>query len=255
MRKRLLLLLTIAFIICVSLATVEPSQTLSVVAKYITPGDSLVDTLTSPGMRVLLLTLGLAGLIIEITTIGFGAPGVVGILALGLYFGGSIIGGQASGLVLVLFFLGIGLLIVEALLPGFGIAGISGLLAIIASVVLAAGDTRLGLQTVAVALLLSTILLVISFRYMARRKLFDRVSLHGRSTAAEGYLAGPKDVSLIGMRGVAITMLRPSGIAEVAGKRFAVVTEGGFVPPGTTITIIGVEGSRIVVAAMDSERE
>ena len=228
----------------VSLSLVEVSTT-----------EQLARILTGPVISVVLLTLGLAGIIIELTTVGFGVPGVVGILSLGLYFGSSIISGQATGLVLLLFFLGIGLLTLEAFLPGFGVPGITGILVIIGSLVAAAGSTQAGLQAVTLSLIASLLLLFLSWRLMVRRKLFDRVSLDGRSTAEEGYLAGPKDMSLVGMVGLAVTPLRPSGLVEVAQGRLSVVTEGGFIPKGAKVYITKIEGHRIVVDLVKSKGE
>lgn len=213
--------------------------------------ERLVRALTGPVVSVVLLTLGLAGIIIEITTVGFGVAGVVGILSLGLYFGSSIISGQATGLVLLLFVLGIGLLSLEAFIPGFGVAGITGILVIVGSIILAAGSTQAGLQAVTLSLIASLLLLFLAWRLMVRRKLFDRVSLRARSTAEEGYLAGPKDMSLIGMVGSTVTPLRPAGVVEISSGRLSVVTEGGFIPSGVAVRITKVEGHRIVVALLN----
>lgn len=203
--------------------------------------------LTTPGVSVILLTLGLAGIIIEITTVGFGVPGVLGILSLSLYFGGSIISGQATGLVLLLFFVGLGLLVLEAFLPGFGIAGITGILVIITSIVIAAGDVLAGLQTVALSFIASLLLIYLAWRLMARRQFLDKVSLKARSTSEEGYVATPKDTTLLGAEGTAITTLRPAGIAQIAGRQVSVITEGRFVPAGTAVLVARIEGQRVVV--------
>lgn len=52
---------------------------------------------------------------------------------------------------------------------------------------------------------------------------------------------------LVGVTGSAETLLRPSGIAELKGKRLDVVAESGMIEPGSTIKVVAVEGARIVV--------
>ncbi|MEI8063013.1 MAG: NfeD family protein [Verrucomicrobiota bacterium] len=52
---------------------------------------------------------------------------------------------------------------------------------------------------------------------------------------------------LVGAEGVAQTTLRPSGMAEIVGKRLDVVAESDMIARGSTIKVIAVEGSRIVV--------
>jgi membrane-bound serine protease (ClpP class) len=70
---------------------------------------------------------------------------------------------------------------------------------------------------------------------------------------APAHLPGPAAVpvlgppSLAGRDGVAITDLRPSGIAEIDGKRIDVVTDGGYVTAGESITVVRDEGYRRVV--------
>ena len=55
--------------------------------------------------------------------------------------------------------------------------------------------------------------------------------------------------SLVGKTGIALTGLRPSGRAEVEGKRYDVVAEGGFVSQHEPVRIISTDGMRIVVRA------
>jgi membrane-bound ClpP family serine protease len=47
--------------------------------------------------------------------------------------------------------------------------------------------------------------------------------------------------------GVAVTELRPSGIAEIDGKRYSVVSEGEMIRPSVEIIVKEVEGNNIIV--------
>ena len=64
----------------------------------------------------------------------------------------------------------------------------------------------------------------------------------------EGYRAA-SDVyqQLMGSRGIAVSALRPSGVILIKGERISVMTRGDFIPAGTEVEIIAVEGSRIFV--------
>jgi membrane-bound serine protease (ClpP class) len=53
--------------------------------------------------------------------------------------------------------------------------------------------------------------------------------------------------SLVGRSGVADTALRPTGKVLVDGRRLDVVSDGDFVEPGTSVTVVSVDGSRIIV--------
>lgn len=51
----------------------------------------------------------------------------------------------------------------------------------------------------------------------------------------------------IGKRGVAQTILRPSGMAVIEGKRVDVVAESGVIEPDSLIEVVAVNENRIVV--------
>jgi len=58
---------------------------------------------------------------------------------------------------------------------------------------------------------------------------------------------------LLGREGAAVTDLRPAGKAQIAGKRWDVVTDGGYVEEGEELRVVRVEGTRIVVSRKDGE--
>jgi len=53
--------------------------------------------------------------------------------------------------------------------------------------------------------------------------------------------------ALVGVQGVAQTLLRPSGMALIGGKRLDVVAESGMIESGSAIKVVAIEGTRIVV--------
>ena len=52
---------------------------------------------------------------------------------------------------------------------------------------------------------------------------------------------------LLGAIGTANTPLRPAGVVKFGDKFVDVVSDGGFIPAGTRVQVIAVEGTRIVV--------
>ncbi|MEC8306275.1 MAG: NfeD family protein [Chlamydiota bacterium] len=64
----------------------------------------------------------------------------------------------------------------------------------------------------------------------------------------EGFTATSYASSLLGKEGVALTPLRPSGHALIEGQRIqVVVSQGGFLPEGSALRVIGGEGGRLIV--------
>ena len=64
---------------------------------------------------------------------------------------------------------------------------------------------------------------------------------------ADGAVLENPLASLLGAIGVAETPLRPAGKARFGDEYVDVVAEGSYVPPGTRVRVIEVEGNRVVV--------
>jgi len=214
------------------------------------PAEQAARFLTDPLVATLLLTVGIAALVMEVMTAGLGVAGAISLVAFALFFGGHVLAGLAGWEVVFLFVVGVILLLVEALFPNFGILGLSGAGAIVASVVLSAATAGEGLLLLASSVFLSALVLAGSFRYLKRSGLWSQIVLQFAETKEQGYV-GPGDAShLVGEEGVSLTPLRPAGVAELEGRRVDVVSEGGFVAAGTPVRVVMVEGSRIVVRAV-----
>jgi membrane-bound serine protease (ClpP class) len=71
-----------------------------------------------------------------------------------------------------------------------------------------------------------------------------------------GYVSTPDgDNRLPGRSGVALSPLRPAGIAEVDGVRVDVVSDGDFIDAGTPIEVTRVQGNRVIVQRRSSTQE
>lgn len=220
-----------------------------VVVAEASSAENLARWVTNPYISPILLTIGFAGIILELLTVGWGVSGLLGLTSLGLYFGGHFIAGFTGWESILLFIIGIILMLVEIfVVPGFGIAGVAGLGAMIFSIILTATSLEQAIISLIIALLGTVVLVVISFKYMRTRRLWNRLILGTRQEKSEGYVAPEENLSeLLGAQGISLTPLRPSGTAEINGKRIDVVTEGGFIPRDTEVQVVQVEGTRVVV--------
>ena len=224
----------------------------------IEPGwaERVARVVTNSTVSSLLLTLGFLGLIFEITTPGWGVPGTVGLISLGLFFGGRYIAGLVGIESIGLFGLGFVLLLLEIfLIPGFGIAGILGLLAMAVGIVMAFGSIQAGLTAFTIALAASLLAIVLLWSRIKKSRLFQRLVLSHREEQTLGY-QGPRDFSfLLGKQGETLTPLRPAGTALIDSERYDVVSEGGFVDPNMPVEVVKVEGTRVVVREISEEFE
>ena len=222
---------------------------------YIYPNwaENISRFITNPVVSPLLLSIGFLGLIIEFWTLGWGIAGSIGIISLAIFFGGHIIVGLAGFETIILFAIGLLLLLAEIFfIPGFGLAGIGGITAILASIFLTFGNIIQATYSILIALSVSIIGFFLLIKYIPSTRTWRKFVLSTEQKKELGYTVGTRNLKrLIGEKGITITPLRPSGLAEVQGKKLNVLTRGEYVDVNTKIEIVNVEGNKIVVEAID----
>ncbi len=211
----------------------------------------------------ILMLLGIGAVYTEIKAPGFGIPGIVGVVCLGLVFFNQYLVGLADYTEILVFIIGFLLLAMEVfVLPGFGIAGISALVVLAAGLVLSfqnfvlpdpalpwEGD--LMLQNLGMVMGCAVGALLVSL-------LTIRFVLPGLSTIVKGpYLSASLQDSHAGSsegegirpgdEGLSVTTLRPSGKARINGRKVDAVTQGDFIEPDTPVQVIQVSAGRVIV--------
>jgi membrane-bound serine protease (ClpP class) len=218
--------------------------------------EQLVRFFTHPVLSSILMTIGLLGIIVELRTPGFGVPGAIGIVSLGLFFWGHWLVRLAGWEEILLVALGLVLLALEIfVIPGFGITGVLGILSLLAGLALSligAGATG-SLVLYAVGRVSLSILIAIGvslalMRFLPRLPFGRRLVLDTGMDTRAGYASAPEtDLKWVGKRGMAATPLRPAGIADLEGERVDVVSQGEYIETDAPIEVVRVDGNRIVV--------
>ncbi|MDR4467399.1 MAG: hypothetical protein MRJ68_03755 [Nitrospira sp.] len=224
----------------------------------------IVRVLTHPAVSGVLIAVGTLGILFEIQSPGFGAPGAVGLVSLALFLWGHWLVRLAGWEEMLLIGIGLILLAIEVfLVPGFGLVGGLGIAALIGGLGLSlvgVGATW-AMMTAAViqvmlALLIAIVVALVFLRF-APRVPFGRPLVLETGLGTElGYASAPEgDRHWLGKQGAAASMLRPAGIAQFDHERVDVVTEGEFVEAGEPIEVIRVDGNRIVVRSIPENPE
>jgi len=156
--------------------------------------------------------------------------------------------------VVILVCVGVFMLALEVILPG-GILGVCGGLCLVAAIVMTflideldpyGMGARFAIAgTIAAG---SITLLVLWMKNFHRMPLISKYILD-----AEIGSSPVPEVGLLGREGIARSDLRPSGSAVIDGKRLEVTAESGLIPSGTPITVVKVDGFRVVVRPTASE--
>ncbi|EGL82661.1 protein of unknown function DUF107 [Caldalkalibacillus thermarum TA2.A1] len=226
-----------------------------VVEVEITWAEQLARFITHPIVASILLSVASLGLILELYSPGFGVPGILGIVALLLFFFGHTVAGFAGMEAILLFIAGLILIVIEMFMPGFGIFGILGIVAVGASLTLASESVIIGLQNLGIALLLTIVAAAILSRYLHTKGVWSRLVLQEELSTEESRAVLQQKSALVGKTGIALTKLRPSGAVKIDGQRYDVVSDGTMIDRGAKVKVIKVEGPRIVVTEVDDDLE
>jgi membrane-bound ClpP family serine protease len=150
-----------------------------------------------------------------------------------------------------LFVFGIILIIIEMFAPGFGVAGGIGIAMLIVAIFMTANSLVEAMIFAFMLAGLIALMVFVTLRSAKKGVLAKKLILWSSSNKAGGYSSVEEPVELIGQKGVAVTLLRPSGTGEFDGKRLDVVSDSEYIEKDTPIVILRVEGRRIVVEAVE----
>ncbi len=224
----------------------------------------IIDFLINPFVSGLLIMIMIGGIYFEMKSPGIGFPLFAAITAAILYFAPHYLEGLAAHWEILVFVIGLILLGVEIfVIPGFGVVGIAGIVFMVMGLALALIDAIPGDKTfslpdgeqfikaifmVVVSIILST---VFSFYFggkLVNSNVFMRLSVKGVQRSSEGYVVGDaKMKSMVGIKGVAFTDLRPSGKVEIGGESYDATAEMGYIEKGKEVVVIKMEAAQLFV--------
>lgn len=228
-------------------------------------GERIFRWLTNPMVAGLLLMLGIGGIYLEIKTPGFGAPGIIGIVCLGLFFGAHLVIGIADWFDLILIVAGLGLIVVEIfVLPGFGVVGAAGILCLLAGLYMTLTTAPIpefsweydrmtdAMQSLLIATLTLGLLIYGLWRFLPGTATYGRLVLTHTQMQDQGYVVQTLDEQVaVGRQGVAVSLLRPAGRARFGDKTLQVLSRAEYIESGTPIVIVQVDGNRYVVDRLE----
>ena len=145
-----------------------------------------------------------------------------------------------------LYLTGLFMVCLEVFIPG-GVVGAIGVLSIGFSFWLA--YTKIGAifgsYFVSAGLLMAMFCIFLSVKLFPRTRFSKKLFLGANESdfkASSGELK-----SMEGKNGVTLTKLRPAGMARIEGRRVSVVAEGAFISQDENVSVLKVEGNRVVV--------
>lgn len=155
---------------------------------------------------------------------------------------------MSASTIIALCISGIIMIACETIIPG-GVVGTIGFILAIAGIIGAFSFGVLsGFSVLLAVLVCGLIAVVIMLQILPKTRHGKALCLSEdqKGFSASGEVAPAK----IGDIGIALTVLRPSGVAEIDDQRVDVITQGDFIDPNTKIKVIEVYGSRVVVTEL-----
>lgn len=232
-----------------------------------TAWDNIKGFLMSPIFQGILIMLIIGGIYFELQSPGIGFALGVAITAAVLYFAPLYIDGLAANWEIILFVVGLILIGLEIfVVPGFGITGISGIFLVVSGLILSLlnnvnfdfkpihpADSSKAILTVIGGLTLGFGLIIYLSNKIGSKGLFKKLALETTLENKKGYIGVPTEgVNIVGKKGIAYTVLRPSGKVKVDEKVYdAVSVNGVFIEKGTQIIVVRYETGQVYVESAE----
>ena len=225
--------------------------------------DKLINFLISPAVSGILIMLIVGGIYFELQTPGVGFPLVVAILGALLYFAPHYIEGLTSHWEILIFIAGIALLLVELFaIPGFGIIGISGIVLIVLGLSFAmveeidfvgftfdfSGFVRAFFTVIISMFLAITISIWLSKKLLTTSLYGHTLALNTIQEKEKGFTSASNEYEqMIGEKGIAYTILRPSGKVKIADDLFDATAESSYIEQDTPVEVVGYQTGQLFV--------
>lgn len=222
---------------------------------------ALVITMLAP----LFLLGGIIGTYIEFKSPGFGVPGMIAAVCFLLFFAGHYIAGLTGMEVVAFFVLGVILVLIELVfLPGIVVLALAGVLLMVGALLWAMVDYYpdspewptldiflVPLANLGIAIGLALMAIVFLAKFFPKLPVLGRLVLTTNESGGGAFAfeepGAARSAVRAGERGRAVTMLRPVGRAEFGGEWLDARAEGDFLPSGTPLVALRMEGSEVVV--------
>ncbi|MGW7828352.1 NfeD family protein [Staphylococcus xylosus] len=212
----------------------------------------MANFIVNPVVALILTCIIFLGFLYQLYSNKINIIGIVATLTLLIFFLGFYLKGDVNLYSVILFGIGVIFVIIELFVVG-AVIGIIGMALIVFSIITLGDNLVYMIANVVVALILSIIEWVILVKIFKRKIPFlDKVVLKDSTNAEAGYTSHEDRSHLVGQTATTSTDLRPAGIITYNNERIDAVSDGSFILRNKQVTILEVEGTRVVVRENES---
>jgi len=224
--------------------------------------ETFIGWMINPAVSGVLIMIIIGGIYFELQSPGIGFPIAASVIAALLYFTPLYLEGLAENWEVIIFLVGIVLVAVEVfVIPGFGVAGVSGIAFIMSSLILSlinnvGFDFEMTMPTQIINAFLTVLLATVGgffgSIYLAQRfvttSMMSSMVLSSVQKKEDGFVGvDAKEHEMIGKRGIAFTILRPSGKVEIDGDIYDATALTGYIDKGQSIQVVKYETAQLFI--------
>ena len=220
--------------------------------------EKVIAIFINPVISGILILIIIGGIWYEMQHPGIGFALFAAVTALALYLIPYYLNGLADNWEIIALFIGLGLIGVEIfVLPGFGVAGIAGITLTVGSLILVminndffnfdfvpANDVAWAVASTLGGMVGGVALLFALGSRIKKSSFFKKVAL---TDTQEGFNASFVKEPMTGKKGIAHTILRPSGKVMIDGVLYDAYTRGEYIEKGQEVEVIGEETTTLRV--------
>jgi membrane-bound serine protease (ClpP class) len=223
--------------------------------------EKIIAFIINPFISGLLILIIIGGIYFEMQAPGIGFPLFAAITALVLYLVPYYLNGLAEYWEIIALLIGFLLLLAEVfILPGFGVAGVLGIVLTLSSLILIminndffnfdlvpVGDIIIAGFTAFGGICGGMLLLFMGGAKLAESKAFRKIALTDTQQKKDGFTSNFVPEISVGLKGIAYTVLRPSGRVMIKDKIYDAFTRGEYIEKGEAVEVLETEGSTLKV--------
>ncbi|MCA0970066.1 nodulation protein NfeD [Halobacillus litoralis] len=201
-------------------------------------------------IALIITLLGTMFLIGELLVNMRGLFGLIGLGFITVYFS-SYLSTDMFIVMMLVYFLGIALMIIDGKLINDGTLAMIGGATTILAVGLSAPNWVAGLYSI-IGVILGGAASLLFLRVFKRRKMWTKITLVDQLSSEMGYNSLKESYqNLVGQTGVAMTDMRPVGTIQVDQEEYSAVTNGTWISKGDDVTVVSVDGTKILVKKLE----
>ncbi|HLS07965.1 NfeD family protein [Lentibacillus sp.] len=175
--------------------------------------------------------------------------GIFGLLGLGfitVYF--TVYLETSSFIIMLIIYLaGILLIMIDGKVVNDGTLATIGLACMLLAVALGAPNLFAGMYAV-IGVLIGGFSSLLFLKVFKRREMWSKITLKDQLTKEKGYNSMNQDYEkLLEKEGMTLSDLRPVGTIRVNNKNYSAVSNAEWIPKGSTIKVVHVDGTKILV--------